>query len=63
MADGLGDDGMMLSSVEVMNTDSKQWYAGPPTPTPWSHMKTAIVGDTCYFMSGYTGASFDACQY
>ena len=44
-----------LSSVEVMNTDSKQWYAAPPTPTPWSGMGTAIVGDTCYFMGGNTG--------
>ena len=47
---GAGDT---LSSVEVMNTDTKQWYAGPPTPIIWSHMKTAIVGDTCYFMGGW----------
>ena len=40
------------SSVEVMNTNSKQWYAGPPTPTLWSHMRTAVVGDMCYFMGG-----------
>ena len=44
--------GELLSSVEVMNTNSKQWYAGPPIPTPWSHMRTAVVGDTCYFMGG-----------
>ena len=44
--------GVKLSSVEVMNTDTKQWYAGPPTPIAWSQMKTAIVGDTCYFMGG-----------
>ena len=42
----------LLSSVEVMNTNSKQWYAGPPTPRPWSFMKTATVGDECYFMGG-----------
>ena len=41
-----------LSSVEVMNTDTKQWFAGPPTPTPLSSMNTAIVRDTCYFMGG-----------
>ena len=44
--------GDMLSSVEVMNTNSKQWYAGPPTPTPCICMRTAVVGDTCYFMGG-----------
>ena len=46
--------GRHLSSVEVMNTDTKQWFAGPPTPTPWCCMKTATVGDDCYFMGGYT---------
>ena len=53
VAGGVGN-GERLSSVEVMNTDSKKWYAAPPTPTPWSSMRTAIVGDTCYFMGGYT---------
>ena len=41
-----------LLSVEVMNTISKQWYAGPPTPALWSCMRTAVVGNTCYFMGG-----------
>ena len=45
-------EGARVSSVEVMNTNSKQWYAGPPTPTPWSCMRTAVVDDTCYFMGG-----------
>ena len=46
--------GARLSSVEVMNicTTSKQWYAGPPTPIPWFHMRTAVVCDMCYFMDG-----------
>ena len=47
-----GWTGDMLSSFEVMSTNSKQWYAGPPTPKPWSYMRTAVVGDTCYFMGG-----------
>ena len=40
--------------VEIMDTIIKQWYTGPPTPTGWTRMKTATVGDTCYFMGGYT---------
>ena len=44
--------GKLLSSVEVMNTDTKQWFAGPPTPITWRFMKTAAVGDVCYFMGG-----------
>ena len=54
VAGGWGDGGKVLSSVEVLNTDSKQWYAGPPTPTGWSDMKTAIVWDVCYFMGGFS---------
>ena len=42
--------GGRLSSVEVMNTDTKQWYAAPPTPIAWDSMKTATAGDVCYFM-------------
>ena len=52
VAGGWGVGGR-LSSVKVMNTDTKQWYAGPPTPIAWISMKTAIVGDTCYFMGGW----------
>ena len=48
----------MLSSVEVMNTNSKQWYAGPPPPIPLDSMKTATVGDECYFMGGYNAIGF-----
>ena len=39
--------------VEVLNTDSKQWYSGLSTPTPWSYMRTAVVGKTAYFMGGF----------
>ena len=46
--------GMAVSSVEVMNIDTKQWHTGQPTPMPWNSMMTAIVGDMCYFMGGYT---------
>ena len=46
-----------LSSVEVLNTGTKQWSAGLPTPKPWAHMQLAIVGDVCYFMGGFTKGS------
>ena len=55
-----GWTGASLSSVEVMNTNSKQWYAGHPTPKPWSYMRTAVVGNMCYFMGGViSGRSTD----
>ena len=52
VAGGTGAGGMKIPSVEVMNTATKQWYAGPPTPIPWAEMKTTIVDDVCYFMGG-----------
>ena len=52
VAGGRLASGAILSSVEVMNTNSKQWYAGPPTPISWYSMKTATVGEECYFMGG-----------
>ena len=55
VAGGLSASGAMGLSVEVMNTNYKQWYAGPQTPISWLSMKTAIVGDECYFMGGSTG--------
>ena len=54
VAGGVSSGWRALSSVVVMNTDTKQWHTGQPTPTPWDSMKTAIVGDMCYFMGGYT---------
>ena len=52
VAGGVGEDGWKLSSIEVMNTDTKQWHAGPSMPIAWSHMKMATVDNTCYFMGG-----------
>ena len=57
VAGGVTDGRIRVSSVEVMNTDTKQWHTGQPTPTPWHSMKTAIVGDMCYFMGGFTSIS------
>ena len=50
---GFSEQWRHLSSVEVMNSNSKHWYTAAPAPTALTHMKTAVVGDTCYFMGGY----------
>ena len=52
VAGGVTTEGAVLSSVEVMNIESKQWYAGPQTYVPCYLMKTAVVGDECFFMGG-----------
>ncbi len=50
-----GYNGGHLSSVDVLNIDTKQWYSGPPAPRDFSSMKTATVGDMCYYMGGDAG--------
>ena len=45
-----GDYG--LSTVEVLDVASNQWYSAPSTPTPWSGMKSTILGDMWYLMGG-----------
>ena len=53
VAGGRGDRASaVLTSVEVLNTETKEWYAATPTPIAWYGMKTAVVGDMCYFMGG-----------
>ena len=48
-----GNNNGSLSSVEVMNIDTKQWYSGPSAPKCFFRMRTATVGDTCYYIGGY----------
>ena len=46
-------DGQPLSSVEVLESDSKQWYTCPPAPIAWYNTKSVLIGDTGYFMGGH----------
>ena len=52
VAGGYLEKGNYSTSVEVRNTSNKQWSTAPPLPVGWAEMKTAIVGDTCYYMGG-----------
>ena len=52
---GVDNQWLPLSSVEVLNTETKQWHAGPPMPKPLQQMKTAVVRDVLYAMGGYLG--------
>ena len=58
-AGGLGEARNLIDSVEVLDTDTKQWYAAPPMPMPSYQMKTAIVGDVYYAMGGFKEGSED----
>ncbi len=47
-----GYHGVCLQNVEVLDVSNMQWSTGPSTPTPWSMMKSATIGDTWYLMGG-----------
>ena len=41
-----------LSRVEILDTDSPQWYHAASLPQPLSHALPAIIGNMCYLLGG-----------
>ena len=48
-----GTDKTYLSRVEILDTDSAQWYHAASLPQPLSHSLPAIIGNICYLLGGY----------
>ena len=48
-----GYDGY-LSRVEILDTDSTQWYHAASLPQPLSSALPAIIGNMCYLLGGFT---------
>jgi N-acetylneuraminic acid mutarotase len=42
-----------LTAVEILNTATNEWFAGPPLPVPVSQMKISCDGNMCYLMGGF----------
>ncbi len=40
------------ASVEILDVYNMKWSTGPSTPTPWTMMKSTVIGDTWYHMGG-----------
>ena len=55
VAGGWSDRRTNLSSVEVLDISSNQWYRAPSSPGPMESMRSAVVGDTWYLMGGVDG--------
>ena len=47
-------DGISLSRVEILDTDSTQWYHAASLPQPLSDSLPAIIGNMCYLLGGST---------
>jgi hypothetical protein len=48
-----------LSSVEVYDRESSQWHLAAPLPLACIGMTSAVVGDTCYLLGGFTDTELD----
>ena len=51
---GEGDGDAALSRVDILDTESRQWYHAAPLPQSCYCAAIAIIGDTCYLVGGYT---------
>ena len=51
---GESDGGTKLSRVEILDTESRQWYRAAPLPQPCCLASLATIGDTCYLVGGFT---------
>ena len=45
--------GGRVSTVEVLDVDSQQWWRAPSTPTPLEGMRSTVVGDMWYLMGSH----------
>ncbi len=50
VAGGFGG-GSYLTTVEILNTSTKRWYAAAPLPVRCSSLTPALVGDTLYLLN------------
>ena len=48
-----------LSSVEVYDGETGQWHRAAHLPLACIGMTSAVVGDTCYLLGGFTDTDFD----
>lgn len=40
--------------LEVLKGDSNQWFTKAPLPHPVSYLQSTIIGNSCYFLGGFT---------
>ncbi len=48
---------LYLTTVNILNTSTKRWYAAAPLPVGCSDPTPALVGDTLYLIGGFSGRS------
>ena len=53
VAAGWGEGGKRLGTVEVMNTDIRQWFTASSLPHPLSEASSTLCGDQVYILAGF----------
>ena len=54
VAGGDNNEGDSCSKVEILNTDSHQWYNGSSLPAGYSEMSSALNGNMWYLSGGFS---------
>ena len=52
VAGGEDDDNHKLQTVEVLNTETRQWHTAPDLPEPLAESSLALRGDLVYLLGG-----------
>ncbi len=55
---GEGDDGRVLTTIEVLSIETRQWLTASSLPFPLSSASATVVGDNIYLLGGYDGGGW-----
>ena len=53
VAGGAGDNEQSLKTVEVLNTETRQWHTATDLPEPLAESSLTLCGDIVYLLGGY----------
>ena len=54
IAGGFDDDNQVLKTVEVLNTETRQWHTAPDLPQPLAQSSLTLCGGLLYLLGGFT---------
>ena len=53
IAGGYDEESVACSTVDILDTSTKQWYCGLPLPTPLYKMSSVVISNRWYLLGGY----------
>ena len=52
VAGGVGDNNLKLKTVEILNTETRQWHTAPDLPEQLARSSLTLCGDLVYLLGG-----------